>query len=216
MSVKIYDAASQAFVEPQNVPRRYDTESGAWADTTGKAYSQTDAAWTERWSQNNMLYLYNEGDECTDVTGGWTVGWTYTIGGHYSYRKETDHLYLNAGGDQVQVAVSFTTKNFIDVSKYSKLCVEASTSVLSNTGLGFGLYVGNPANTWLEISDISSGATAYGLVKLHYNKQYKLNNEILTKEKYTYTHEFALGGIQRPSISDYGQNAWNIYRVWLE
>ena len=49
MSVKIWDSASQAFTEPQNVPRRYDTESGAWADTTGKAYSQTDAAWTERW-----------------------------------------------------------------------------------------------------------------------------------------------------------------------
>lgn len=68
------------------------------------------------------VYLYNLGDECTDLTGGWTSSGT----GTYSVTKNSDNVYLY--GQYVRGShfgtVNFKTTNSIDLSKYSSLHIE--------------------------------------------------------------------------------------------
>lgn len=66
------------------------------------------------------LNLYNYGDECTNVTGGWYKG-GYTRG-DATATKNADNITLkiNRAGDQT---ASIITTNKIDVTNYSKLVV---------------------------------------------------------------------------------------------
>lgn len=43
----MWDDASQAFKETEEVPKRYDAVSCAWMETTGMAYDDAAGAWTE-------------------------------------------------------------------------------------------------------------------------------------------------------------------------
>jgi hypothetical protein len=66
MAALIWDQQAQAYREPTEEPKRYDTSSKAWTETTGKAYDTSSKAWTERWSPVAEL----------------EVGSTYTLGGN--------------------------------------------------------------------------------------------------------------------------------------
>lgn len=61
MAAMKWDSAAQAFADPQNVPKRYDPNSGAFVDTTGKAFDHDAEAWVEKWSPNRVLHLYDNG-----------------------------------------------------------------------------------------------------------------------------------------------------------
>lgn len=126
MSVKIWDSASQAYAEPQSVPKRYDTESSAYVDTTGQAYSEADAAWEEKWSPNKRLYLYNEGDECTDVTGGWYLKYhpSYQSTSYAKLTKNTDNMCFQEA--YANYYASVVSKIAVDVTDYSKIFLEGS------------------------------------------------------------------------------------------
>lgn len=67
-------------------------------------------------------WLYNEGDECEDVTGGWSAdGYTYsenTYGISGSGTKNADNLYLTAPATG---SALFGTANAIDLTGYSAL-----------------------------------------------------------------------------------------------
>lgn len=52
MAVKRYYPDAQAYGETLSVPKRYDASSGAYVETTGKAYDPDAAAWEEKWSIN--------------------------------------------------------------------------------------------------------------------------------------------------------------------
>lgn len=161
------------------------------------------------------LILYDYGNEKTSVTGGWTTGWVYNSG--YSQRKNEDNLYLHVpNGTATQSAVSWMTQNAIDVTLYTTLKVLASTNVLSNEGFGFSLYVGNPANVWNAISNTQNGATAYGQAHSYWPISYRTHFYIGTTDVATYIHDFSREGLNFINIADYGQNDWNIYKVWLE
>ena len=196
MSVKIWDSASQAFVEPQNVPRRYDAGSGAYVDTDGKAYSEADAAWMERWSKDKTPYLYNEGDECTDVTGGWDIKYNVSSS---RFQRNSDNLSYTATADSWSYC---TSNNLMDLSKYSKLKMLADINIsFSNMWnyAGFRLYsskdygtkygeayrsdVGSVSDYVLEM-DISSISSAY--VYLYANS---LQNEVSIKIKKVWLEE---------------------------
>ena len=131
--VKRWDEQSQAYVEPVNVPMRHDEDSQAYVETTGMAYDQTAGAWEEKWSPNKILYLYNKGDECTDVTGGIGAykvresGYTFTSS---SVIKDVDSItikLLRSNGSNSGGAI---TNNAIDLTNYKKICINA-TSIIS-------------------------------------------------------------------------------------
>lgn len=120
MSVMIWDSASQAFSETTEVPKRFDAESGAWVDTTGMSYDNAAGAWTERWSPEKRLYLYNEGDECTKVTGGWVGGQavdrtSYSAG---TLTKNATSMTVRTESGQWYWAITIKT---IDLTDYNTL-----------------------------------------------------------------------------------------------
>ena len=86
------------------------------------------------------FYLYNEGDECEDVTGGYSYakGSSNSEGG---LLKNADNLtyYTNNGGNSFVL-----TANEIPFSDYSFLCGEIDISISGSTsaGFSFGSYTG--------------------------------------------------------------------------
>lgn len=70
---------------------------------------------------NPILYLYNEGDECVDITGGWADGYVY--GNGTSLTKGNDYI-------ETRVTVASNTRrevrtsNTIDFTNYSKIHFE--------------------------------------------------------------------------------------------
>ena len=71
MSFKIYYSTIGAFKDAET-PLIWDEQAQAWKDSVGLVWNAQAQAWEERWTAiKSQLYLYNEGDECTDVTGGW-------------------------------------------------------------------------------------------------------------------------------------------------
>lgn len=99
MAALIWDEQSQAFVEPTNVPMRYDQESGAWVETTGMAWDTQAQAWEEKWSR--VEYLYKDGDECVDVTGGWNA-YPYRVNGYNTGKTPT----LNKGTNAMTISLN--------------------------------------------------------------------------------------------------------------
>lgn len=71
------------------------------------------------------LWLYREGDECEEVTGGWSInGYTHTWskGVLTAATKNSDHIYMNPT-TSTQISC-LATNNAIDLTKYSKLCID--------------------------------------------------------------------------------------------
>lgn len=130
MAALIWDEQSQAFVEPTNVPMRYDQESGAWVETTGMAWDADAQAWAEKWSREKRLYLYKDGDECINITGGWK----YQHYNYYSSSFQSVTPIIERRSDNLYTKISFGTfycsligtENIIDVSEYKKMCCEVS------------------------------------------------------------------------------------------
>lgn len=74
-------------------------------------------------------YLYNRGDQCTDLTGGWAVRYNT---GYESLSYNSDHLsFKSANGNN---AGGLSTKKAIDFSGYSRLYVLVGGK--SRPGLG--------------------------------------------------------------------------------
>lgn len=86
------------------------------------------------------LYLYNEGDECEDVTGGYSYE-KASSNSEGGLLKNADNLtyYTNNGGNSYVL-----TANEIPFSDYSFLCgeIDISISGSTNAGFSFGSYTG--------------------------------------------------------------------------
>ncbi len=68
MAALIWDSNKQAFEESE-LPLTYNPAIDAWQDTEGYEHNSELDAWEKVWPRK--LYLYNQGDECADITGGW-------------------------------------------------------------------------------------------------------------------------------------------------
>lgn len=79
MSVKIWDAVTGAWKDAETM-QRYDASMQAYKECAS-AKRQTDGIWKKVWPDRpETLYLYKDGDECIDVTGGWqSTGSTVSI-----------------------------------------------------------------------------------------------------------------------------------------
>ena len=142
------------------------------------------------------IYLYNDGDECTDVTGGWDI--KYNISSS-CFQRNSDNLSYTATTDSWSYC---TSNNLIDLSKYSKLKMLADINISFGNQwnyAGFRLYsskdwgteygeaykrdVGSVSDYILEM-DISSISSAY--VYLYANS---LSNGVSIKVKKVWLEE---------------------------
>lgn len=109
---------------------------GEWIFATAKTYQN--GKWAE-WTK----YLYNKGDECTGITGGWETinGRTdgYTITG--TYKNNGDSYTLTA--NTAKTCVTRITKSKIDFADVNTL----SIVILSATGRFFNVLITTSTNT---------------------------------------------------------------------
>lgn len=70
MAVKIYDSSVGMFKDAPT-PQIYDTSIQAYKDSTGLVYDENKGAFDERWSADMEGVMYNKGNECKKLTGGW-------------------------------------------------------------------------------------------------------------------------------------------------
>ena len=133
MSVMILESASQAFKEPADVPKRFDVQSGAWVETSGMTYDDASGAWTERWSPNKKLLLYDNGtfynitkDNLQVTSYGWNGYTSYNSGYHSaSPFMEIGDTYIKITQNNVAGAGCVFVNIPIDFSKYSTLELDA-------------------------------------------------------------------------------------------
>lgn len=108
---------------------------GAWVDKTAKSYQ--DGAWVS-W----IRYLYNAGDECIDITGGWEA-WTTTA----KVTKEADCISVYCTSDPGNNhGFACGTVNPIDLSSVKEIQFKATATDSSYTAL-YGLGVCKTKNS---------------------------------------------------------------------
>lgn len=113
------------------------------------------------------LYLYNEGDECTDITGGWSEITNYyhvsgskvQIKNFYSITKNTDNIVLIAketGYNNIEHF--FYTNNEMDLRGYSSIYINWSAIFSNNNNLANRLQITKGIE--LTQSDVGGDAIA--------------------------------------------------------
>ena len=108
--------------------------SGAWVGKAAESYQNGE--WVE-W----IRYLYNKGDECTDITGGWRFD--FTPGSQY-WSKGTGTKNANSitlSGSNRQELAAVTTKK-VDVTNISTLFVEVDNFTFSGSGTNYNGVLG--------------------------------------------------------------------------
>lgn len=154
-----------------------------------------------------MLYLYNNGDACTSVTGGWLIGSLGKVnnGGEGSLASGYINIYNTATtGYSYPRRVNVVTSNKINTTGYNYLNIEWTSSPAStNNRLYFGLYSSKTA---------SETAYTYG----SYGTTSTANTKTIMKLSLAnYQGSYNIGGfLWKPKDSAniyYGK----IYRVWL-
>lgn len=117
--------------------------SGALKDVTAKIYQG--GKWAD-WITE--CYLYNEGDQCSDITGGWGKdGWTWAgyANSIQGLTINSDHIKLSANPPSYVAAVGTNKK--VNLSRYKSLevlydmdkgscCINITTSKAANTDSG--------------------------------------------------------------------------------
>ena len=97
---------------------------------------------------NPILYLYNEGDECVDVTGGW--GESYNSGDGIKDFNKYDK-FMNIAVSNQNTKLNISTLKSIDVTNYSKLKIRREIVYSGSLGYRFGLT--SKRDTSLEGND---------------------------------------------------------------
>ncbi len=137
MAVKIYDNESKAFKDAET-PLVHDGNLRAWKESTGLVWNDESQCWEERWRPR--VYLYNRGNECVDLTGGWEP---YSVNGRLAICEKLDgSLYVHTDDSSTELLKNwesgFRTVNAIGFDGYSKLCIEAmSTTSADEEPLSF-------------------------------------------------------------------------------
>lgn len=142
---------------------------GKWVDKTAKIYQG--GKWVDL-----ISYLYNNGNQYTDLTGGWS-GYKPDGGGYDVSFTNTGIKVTHNGGQANWTANAFTKKK-IDVSNFTKLVAEvsythhysgsqfvfgiASTAASMQTSFVSSKKVSQTSNSTLEVTvDLSSVSGSY-------------------------------------------------------
>lgn len=114
-------------------------------DTASKAVSITYEGQVESVELSYRLYLYKNGDKCTDVGGNWSLKRGYTNGVSVTYK--TDYAQLNVAAKTSEyMGNGFWYKN-LDITNYSKLCAIVTYNTVDNSGNLFIAVCNSAADT---------------------------------------------------------------------
>lgn len=143
--------------------------------------------------KNDRLYLFKDGDQCSDVTGGWAFTKPVSPSAGYTYSFDKNGC-LYCGGQNGGNGI-FSTVNSINVAEYDHLLVEF-------------YYDGN-----------ADDGEASFFVKLNGDNKIKINIATIAKNKVCLagTADMVDGKVSLAvATSGYSTTHMNIKRVWLE
>ena len=212
MSVKIYDSTIGAFKDAET-PLIWDEQAQAWKDSVGLVWNESAQAWEERWSAQKILYLYDQGNQCADITGGWSNGWSYGGGGTTSLLDNE----FRVSADYGQNAKGLETNKAIDVSEYTKLIAEVTPLYCSDGTLhpnGLWMYAIDNRSTWLEIYKCTFAS--HVTTQLYQECQRRYDGIPINS---TTIIEYVLPRDEKSKyvgIASYGGGTWRVTKVWLE
>ena len=144
--------------------KAYQYQSGSWVEVGIKVYKNNE--WI-----NNRLYVYDRGDSCTDVTGGWSKS---SSSGSVQFGSES--FYLK--GTNFDGPASAKTNNPVDItpysimtvigyvasvaSEYGSVCFQSSRLISASTGSGTATWHkgGSTGNFTMNI-DVSAVTGEY-------------------------------------------------------
>ena len=146
----------------------------------------------------SILYLYNNGNEFEDITGGFTKAGQSNGVGNVSITRYVDGIYFsNSSRPSSYIYAGIGTLNSIDVSKFSKLCVEYEYNVfLSSSMRASVIELTNNLNDNGSICSISTGLSEKHTVSL----------DVSNVQQSCFV---------RVLVADSGSNT-KISRIWLE
>lgn len=76
------------------------------------------------------LYLFNYGDQCTDITGGWTTD--ANVNGNNGYRYISNEvMYVKGSPGRNMCEFGYRTVNRINLNGYTRLCMTVTAASLS-------------------------------------------------------------------------------------
>lgn len=142
------------------------------------------------------LYLYKEGDECVNITGGWTI---QNVMGRTpkTIEKQTNRLYVDSASDAIGI---FKTLNAISLSNYNKLCVDFECTITPST------Y----AKTSFEVRD-GNDFTSNSVIAF-YKTTISVSRQVVEIDISNITSSLYIGSY----TNHYTQNSTSIYNIWLE
>ena len=140
------------------------------------------------------LWLYRDGDECEEVTGGWSqnTNWihgSYTFSGSKTLIKNDDNLYLPSVSADASNA---TAANKINFSNYNTLYIE-----LENVGNG------SDSSPYLLIADSVGQVNQFA--------------DMVTSTRNVYTVDVtSISGMKVLAFECISGRSVKIYKVWLK
>ena len=168
------------------------------------------------------LYLYNYGDECVDVTGGWGVIYQ----SNKTLTKESDHLLWTPSSGTMQHAWIYTM-NTIDFSPWSMLHIDFEDYITNGNTSQFYIWAStdrtsrayNDTGKVFTVLDTNYGRSMDSYkYKRNYDFTYddylaiRPNDTKPDLSQYTTPYYLGIG-----HYSDYSQTGYaKIYEVWLE
>ena len=158
--------------------------NGTWEEKTAQGYRNGE--WV-----NLVVFLYNLGNECTNITGGWfttakSCTSSYENGTNPTIAKNDSSITISlSNSGTVRKAGALHMGEDVEFTKYSKLCVEfsqikASGTLTGNRGARVCVSVANRNNTYWETNAAAIEKLSYGAAKTDVNIIVELNVEKLT------------------------------------
>lgn len=202
MSALIWDSTAQAFKDADTPNINNENSFG---DAEGKIWNETAQAWEDAWSSWKGV-LYDYGNECTSITGGWTI----VRNNSGQARKDTDYLFFPFTGQNTNVSAKddiISTVNKVDISGYKNAYIVADI----NNGY---------ANESLQINANSrTNGTKLGEWILYNDTSETLNNLTVvgTENGHTIykTSDFSYSGSYYVLFYCFGKGG-KFYKLWLE
>ncbi len=133
----------------------YEYNGSSWASTS--AYIYANGEWVQ--FSYNIVYLYNEGDKCVNLTGGWyTKAWaldgsTGAFGSEptVEYGNKTAYMHMQVGGGDTDGGGGWFTNNPINLAGYKSIIFNVTSAQFNNSNYtlsNLGVY--NTANRYFS------------------------------------------------------------------
>lgn len=229
MALLIPDAAG-VYID-QKPPLIYNHQLEAWQDTEGYAHDNALEAWRKAWPAR--LYLYHEGDECADITGGWVTTYEHSpqhetwAGGNSAISKGPASMMLTISASNNYSSGSIVTTNQIDLTNYNTLYIDigallyagSSDMYTGNCNAHMGVGVSSTQNEYVYGDYVKRVETALWVRTAILDKYENFQNSVIEIDISDLTGGYYVFGIMAHSVADYGDQKEMravVNAVWLE